>query len=167
MVGRYYHVGHGGDSCALYGAICISHESVFKQNAVIRYVLVMPSLWVGLEALRGVLFTGFPWISLGFSQIDTALSGWAPIFGVLGVSWFVVLSVGAVLLFLTATVKKHKVLAVSILSISWLSGFMLDKVEWTRPMGSPIKVALVQGNIPQEIKWQRSFYQKIWIFIFK
>lgn len=132
----------------------------FKQNAVIRYVLVMPSLWVGLEALRGVLFTGFPWISLGFSQIDTALSGWAPIFGVLGVSWFVVLSVGAVLLFLTATVKKHKVLAVSILSISWLSGFMLDKVEWTRPMGSPIKVALVQGNIPQEIKWQRSFYQK-------
>jgi apolipoprotein N-acyltransferase len=55
----------------------------FYRRLAVRYLLALPSLWVGLEALRGILFTGFPWLSLGFSQVDTWLSAWAPIVGVL------------------------------------------------------------------------------------
>ncbi len=131
----------------------------FKQNCAIRYLLAFPSLWVGLEVLRGVLFTGFPWLSLGFSQLDTWLSGWAAIVGVLGVSWFVVLSVGVVLYCFYGVKISYRVLSAVLLFVVWLAGFYLSELSWTKPAGEPIKVALLQGNIPQEIKWLRSFRQ--------
>ena len=131
----------------------------FKQNTAVRYLLAFPSLWVGLEALRGVLFTGFPWLSLGFSQIDTWLSGWAPVVGVLGVSWFVVVTVGVVLYCFYGVKSPRRVLSVVLLLVAWAGGFWLNDVNWTKPAGEPIKVALLQGNIPQEIKWLRSFRQ--------
>ncbi|MCP4452791.1 MAG: apolipoprotein N-acyltransferase, partial [Planctomycetes bacterium] len=53
-------------------------------------LLLFASLWVLSEWLRGWLFTGFPWLSLGYSQIDSPLAGWATVFGVYGVSWAVV-----------------------------------------------------------------------------
>lgn len=132
----------------------------FKQRLAVRYLLALPSLWVGLEALRGVLFTGFPWLSLGFSQIDTWLSSWGPIVGVLGLSWFVAVSVGTIMYVLSAAEKRHKLLATSLIIVGWLGGFVLNDINWTQPAGAPIKVALLQGNIPQEIKWLRSFRQK-------
>ena len=131
----------------------------FKQNMAVRYLLAFPSLWVGLEALRGVLFTGFPWLSLGFSQIDTWLSGWAPVVGVLGVSWFVVVTVGVVLYCFYGVKSPRRVLSVVLLLVAWAGGFWLNEVNWTKPAGEPIKVALLQGNVPQEIKWLRSFRQ--------
>lgn len=131
----------------------------FKQNMAVRYLLAFPSLWVGLEALRGVLFTGFPWLSLGFSQIDTWLSGWAPVVGVLGVSWFVVVTVGVVLYCFYGVKRPRRVLSVVLLLVAWAGGFWLNEVNWTKPAGEPIKVALLQGNVPQEIKWLRSFRQ--------
>jgi len=132
----------------------------FNQHLAIRYLLALPSLWVGLEALRGVLFTGFPWLSLGFSQIDTWLSAWAPIVGVFGVSWLVVITVGAILYCFSKVEKRHKLLAASLIVIAWLGGLMFHSINWTQPAGTPIKVALLQGNVPQEIKWLRSFRQK-------
>lgn len=131
----------------------------FKQNMAIRYLLALPSLWVGLEALRGVLFTGFPWLSLGFSQVDTWLSGWAAVVGVLGVSWFVVVTVGVVLYCFYGVKRSHRVLSIGLLLIAWIGGFWLSEVNWTKPAGESIKVALLQGNVPQEIKWLRSFRQ--------
>lgn len=131
----------------------------FKQNTAVRYLLAFPSLWVGLEALRGVLFTGFPWLSLGFSQIDTWLSGWAPVVGVLGVSWFVVVTVGVVLYCFYGVKSPRRVLSVVLLLVAWAGGFWLNEVNWTKPAGEPIKVALLQGNVSQEIKWLRSFRQ--------
>ncbi|MBV1875083.1 MAG: apolipoprotein N-acyltransferase [Cycloclasticus sp.] len=132
----------------------------FIQRLAVRYLLALPSLWVGLEALRGVLFTGFPWLSLGFSQVDTWLSSWAPIVGVFGVSWLVMITVGGLLYCLRKVEKRYKLLSASLIVITWLSGLMLNDMQWTQPVGEPIKVALLQGNIPQEIKWLRSFRQK-------
>src|SRR5260221_7754048 len=48
--------------------------------------LVLPSLWVLLEWLRGWAFSGFPWLSLGYAFIDSPLAGWAPVLGVYGVT---------------------------------------------------------------------------------
>lgn len=132
----------------------------FYRRLAVRYLLALPSLWVGLEALRGILFTGFPWLSLGFSQVDTWLSAWAPIVGVLGVSWLLVVMVGAISYCLHKLGKRQMMFASTLIVSVWLSGFMLKNIEWTEPAGAPIKVALLQGNIPQEIKWLPSFKQK-------
>ncbi|MDX2425605.1 MAG: apolipoprotein N-acyltransferase [Cycloclasticus sp.] len=129
----------------------------FAADNALRYLLAFPSLWLGLEVLRGVLFTGFPWLSLGYSQIDTVLSNWAPLVGVLGLSWLISLASGAVLCVFLGTKNGHKILAISLLVSFWSAAWLLAGVVWVEPAGKPIKVALLQGNIPQEIKWMRSF----------
>lgn len=129
----------------------------FTQNTAVRYLLAFPSLALGLEVLRGVLFTGFPWLSLGYSQIDTWLSGWAPVVGVLGVSWVVLLTAGSLACVVFSTQIRTKVMAVLLAAVFWVAGWGLTMVSWVKPAGEPINVALLQGNVPQEIKWLRSF----------
>lgn len=129
----------------------------FGQHSAVRYLLAFPGLWLALEALRGVLFTGFPWLSLGYSQIDTGLSGWAPIVGVLGVSWLIVLVTGCIACVLFSSEKKTKIRAVILALSCWLMGWGLTTTTWVKPAGSVFNVVLLQGNVPQEIKWLRSF----------
>ena len=45
-----------------------------------------PVTWVLSEWLRSWLFTGFPWLYLGYAHLDTPIAGWAPIVGVYGLS---------------------------------------------------------------------------------
>lgn len=115
---------------------------------------VIPSLWVLGEWLRGWLFTGFPWLLLGYSQIDSPLAGYAPLLGVYGVSWLVMLSVVLLLRLLSPAVTGRLRLAGG-LALLWGGGMLLTPVTWTEPAGAPLRVSLIQGNIAQEIKWKR------------
>lgn len=119
----------------------------------LNWVLVMPAIWVFAEALRAELFGGFPFLMTGNTHALTWLGGYAPVFGVLGVSWVVAISAG-VLLWLV--VSRAWVAAPMILALFWLTGAALKNVEWVKPVGKPVDVALVQGNIPQDQKWQQS-----------
>ena len=56
-----------------------------------------PAVWVLSEWVRGWILTGFPWMGFGYGQIDTWYAGWAPVLGVYGVSFMVVLSAAAAL----------------------------------------------------------------------
>ncbi|WP_245621704.1 apolipoprotein N-acyltransferase [Sedimenticola selenatireducens] len=115
---------------------------------------LVPSLWVLGEWLRGWILTGFPWLLLGYSQIDSPLAGYAALFGVYGVSWLLLLS--AVLLFrlLSPAVTGRLWLACG-LALLWGGGLLLSLVTWTEPAGPPLKVSMIQGNIAQEAKWRR------------
>ncbi|WP_321529336.1 apolipoprotein N-acyltransferase [Sedimenticola selenatireducens] len=115
---------------------------------------LVPSLWVLGEWLRGWILTGFPWLLLGYSQIDSPLAGYAALFGVYGVSWLLLLS--AVLLFrlLSPAVTGCLWLAGG-LALLWGGGLLLSLVTWTEPAGPPLKVSMIQGNIAQEAKWRR------------
>ena len=62
-------------------AAMLSHRSV-----VLRWCVLWPAIWTLFEWLRGVLFSGFPWLSLGYSQIDGPLRGWAPVGGVYSIT---------------------------------------------------------------------------------
>ena len=120
-----------------------------------RLVLVMPALWVLLEWLRGLLFTGLPWLAVGYSQVSASpLAGYAPILGVYGVSLAVAVSAGLLALLWQARWSKQGRAALLALVLLWGGGAALRTVEWTTPEGEPITVALVQGNIPQELKFR-------------
>ncbi len=126
-----------------------------KSDGWARMVLVMPALWVLLEWLRGLLFTGFPWLAMGYSQITASpLTGYAPVLGVYGVSLAVALSAGLLVVAWQAKWGKQRSMAMMALVLLWGSGAVLRVVEWTKPDGQPISVALVQGNIPQELKFR-------------
>ncbi len=119
---------------------------------------VIPSLWVLGEWLRGWIFTGFPWLLLGYSQIDSPLGGYAPLFGVYGVSWLVVLSVVLLLRLLSPAITGRFWLAGALVML-WGGGLWLNQVAWTEPAGPALRVSLIQGNIAQEEKWKRGSLQ--------
>lgn len=119
-----------------------------------RWVLLtvlFPGAWVLGEWLRGWLFTGFTWLQLGYSQIDTPLAGFMPVLGTYAVSFLVGLSAGVVVLCLSQ--PRYLVRGLGLLVAVWGGGFALRYVEWTEAAGAPIEVALIQGNVPQAEKW--------------
>ena len=71
-----------------------------RQSSSWQLLAVLPALWVGVEWLRGWLFSGFPWLSLGYGQIDGPLAAWAPVTGVHGLSLIVALGAGALVVLL-------------------------------------------------------------------
>ncbi|HEX6927741.1 MAG TPA: apolipoprotein N-acyltransferase [Gammaproteobacteria bacterium] len=118
----------------------------------IRLLLWAPALWVLLEWMRGWFMSGFPWFALGYSQTGTWLAGYAPVTGVFGVSFMVVLLAGAVAL-LFRSGHGNRVLGAAVIAGVLAGGWTLRQVSWTHAEGAPVAVALVQGNFAQDEKW--------------
>ena len=118
-------------------------------------ILGLPALWVLGESLRGWAFSGFPWLLLGYSQIDGPLAGYAPVLGVLGVSLTV--TVIASLLSVAITNRRARIGALVIGIGVVVAGAVLKNHAWTPTDGPPARVALVQGAVPQAVKWQSRY----------
>jgi len=121
-------------------------------QGALRWLLGLPGAWLLIEWWRGWFLSGFPWLSLGYSQADTWLAAWAPVLGVYGVSALLLLMGGA-LLTLWCGQGWRRVLAAAVLVLPWLGALGLQRIEWTRGSGAPVTVAIVQGAIPQDQKW--------------
>lgn len=133
----------------------------FSKNNLAKYLLVFPASWVLLEWIRSWLFSGFPWLLVGYSQTNSLLRGWAPLFGVYGIS-LITLIISACLFGIFYFRKlATRILLIGIIFIFFCGGLVLTKIHWTKPIGKPIKISLVQGNIPQELKWRPEEIQAI------
>ena len=114
---------------------------------------VAPAGWVAIEWIRGWFLTGFPWLALGYSQLDSWFAGWAPVFGVYGVSFMLVLSATAVLV--TILVEgRQRLFALPAIFVPWIIGGILTAIEWTEAHGPAIRTTIVQAGVPQDQKWQ-------------
>jgi apolipoprotein N-acyltransferase len=117
------------------------------------WALAAGALWGLSDWLRSVLFTGFPWLTLGYSQVpQSPLAGFAPITGVYGVSLILGCSAALLALLFESKFRSTRYL-VPLLAI-WLAGFGLRHAHWTEPQGEPVTVSLLQGNISQDMKWR-------------
>ena len=116
---------------------------------------LLPAGWTIAEWLRSWLFTGFPWLNLGYTQIDSPLAGYAPLLGVYGLSWLTAFSAG-LLAWALVVHGRARLFAPALFAVLWLGGAVLETQTWTQPSGAPIHVSLVQGNIPQDDKWDPS-----------
>ncbi len=126
------------------------------QGATMEWRLgaIFPAGWVLFEWIRGWFLTGFPWLNLGYSQLASPLGGLAPVAGVYGVSLAVALSAGWLALILVTKNRRRRVMwGVALLAL-WIVCAILHTVSWTQPTGKPLRVTLLQGDIPQDIKWQ-------------
>ena len=124
----------------------------FCDGQAIRLLVVAPSVWVGIEWLRGWFLSGFPWMSLGYGQIDSPLAGFAPVFGVYGISLAVMFSAAALLLAGVGQRRQRWPLAAAAL-LPWAAGFFLQNVQWTDEAGPAVTTTIVQGGISQDRKW--------------
>ncbi|MDV7104795.1 apolipoprotein N-acyltransferase [Vibrio sp. TH_r3] len=122
----------------------------FPRHNAIRYLLAAPSLWLLVDWARGWVFTGFPWLWLGYSQIESPLSNLAPIGGVQLITLAVILSAASIVY---ATIQKKPIVLILPLVI-FISSYVLKSIHWVTPDKSTLtSFALIQGNIAQEKKW--------------
>jgi apolipoprotein N-acyltransferase len=109
--------------------------------------LSFAGVWVLGEAFRSWAFTGFPWLLLGSAHVDSPLAPWAPIGGVYLLSLIVALS-GTLLV----EFCRRRWWAVAPVALLWLVPLALP-THWTSQAADPLRVALLQGNLPQLSKW--------------
>ena len=117
-----------------------------------------PVLWGLSDWMRSWIFTGFPWLTIGYSQTPySPLAGYMPMIGVYGVSTITVGIAGCISIWLTnkqqALNQRCQRNMMSAVTLLFAIGGLLTVVPWTSPQGEPFTASLIQGNIPQDIKW--------------
>lgn len=146
---------------ALYAAAAAALASWLRQrwqaSEACQLVLIMPACWALSEWLRGWMFTGFPWLTSGYAHNISPLAGFAPVLGVYGVAWISALIAGCLALLSLSrparTPLRARAWPLALVVLLAGSGMALHAVNWTQPVGQPISVRLLQGNIPQELKF--------------
>ena len=117
---------------------------------------LLSAAFVGCEWLRGWLFSGFPWLTFGTSQIPSSpLAGFAPLLGAYGTSLAVVLAAALVTAFFQSlALSRARYVVLAALAILFLAGGIARMPRWSAPSGEPLTIALLQGNVPQSLKWR-------------
>ena len=114
-----------------------------------------PATWIGVEWLKGWFLSGFPWLEVGSSQVGSVIGqGLIPLAG--GYAAGLMSAAIAGLLVLTWIAGSRRPRCVALLSIIALLGVCLglERLQWTEVAGKHFEVSLLQGNIPQNLKWQ-------------
>ncbi|MGZ5100388.1 MAG: apolipoprotein N-acyltransferase [Usitatibacter sp.] len=121
-----------------------------------RRLLLCVAATVALEWLRGWIFTGFAWLDLGTSQVPSSpLAGYAPYLGAYGTSLAVAAAAAlAVALAASRAWSRSRIWIIGGAAALFIVGGLAKTVEWTQPAGAPITIALLQGNVAQDLKWR-------------
>ena len=125
--------------------------------AALHAVLLIPAAWTLIEWSLSWFLTGFPWLAFGYTAIDDPLSGFAPVGGVYAVSLAMAMAAG---LLWCVALGHARWIAVGALGLLLACGYALRLTQWTVPVGEPLRVALVQGNVPQEMKFDPARYER-------
>lgn len=138
----------------LVGGLSVRYANANK----LHLVILIAVFWALSDWVRSWIFTGFPWLTIGYSQIPASpLAGYAPVIGIYGVSFITVFLASVLAYFASlknrfnATTKCNLIYVIITIIIL---GFALGRISWSKPSGEPISVSLLQGNIAQSIKWQ-------------
>lgn len=138
----------------LFGAIVI----IFAKLPAVYSVFFLPSAWVVLEYLRSFLLTGFPWALLGYSQyLCVPLIQIADITGAFGVSFLVMaINISAWHSLKERKIGKASKIVIFIFFAVLIYGYFKIYSVKQKPGKQALRVCVIQGNIPQELKWEVS-----------
>lgn len=120
--------------------------------------LTWGAAWGAQEWLRATVLTGFPWLNIGYAQVDSPIAGWAPILGVHGVAFIAAFAAAALASLWQPSPAKppkdaRRALAAGVAFALVALGWPLSKIEWSSPTGEPLNIRLVQGNVEQSQKF--------------
>jgi apolipoprotein N-acyltransferase len=145
---------------ALFHGLAFWFWGKLARSSAVRRLLLFPAIWLLSDWLRGWVLTGFPWLYLGTAHTDGPLAGLAPLGGVhlvtLAIITTAVAAYGALWLILQT---RHTFAATVVVAglFPWLIAPALNRTDWTTLAQEPTSVAAMQGNIPQQIKWDPEF----------
>jgi apolipoprotein N-acyltransferase len=139
---------------SLYLALGMAAFARWRSGRPLPDALLFAAVWLLAELARGLIFTGFPWAAAGYAQVDGPLAAWAPWVGVYGLG-----AVGAFCAALPALQpnRSPRALLTGIgLPLLLLAGPALVGVPDFTRAGGTLAVTLLQGNVPQDEKFERS-----------
>ena len=151
---------------ALFPALFASALGLLLMRFGRRALLLAPAVWVSTEyAGRTVLFGGFPWALLGYSQASVLpVAQLASLVGVYGLSALIVW-VGSALAWAAAERSRPSLMAlgsaVGLVTVVSLWGASRMASATLLHEGTPLTVGLVQGNIAQDEKWDAAYEDAI------
>jgi len=120
---------------------------LIKRGSFYR-LCAIPAIWAISEWLRYWLFDGLTWLIHGYGHQNSFLSGWIPVLGVFGASFFSVLTATLIVQCIKQPHTKTPIFSLATLFIIWTAGHTLSKLDWTDPIGIDIPVTAIQPNIP-------------------
>ena len=121
-------------------------------DPLISLVLVFPASWIFFEWVRTWILTGFPWLQIGYSQIDTLIGSFAPVAGVFGVGLVAAVFAGLGVAVWVCGKDKRWVITGVFAGLIGLAT-ILSNIIWTQPAGAEFQATLIQANISQALKW--------------
>ena len=149
---------------ALAGALYRTLTVRLALSPVTALLVLMPACFVMFEYLRGWVVSGFPWLTMGYTQtpggiVAAPLAGYAAITGVFGISWLLAITTAIVLAVMRGAPgvllsNAARATSIAVLLVVWGAGSLLFGYEWTAISGKPLRVALLQGNVDQNLKWR-------------
>lgn len=139
---------------ALYA--CLNKK--LKQPSPWRQALIFAGLWVPFEWVRSWFLTGFPWLLTGYSLLDTPFASLAAITGVYGLSLIVAVTGCLLAASIIPKGRKPALILALVSLIPWALAIPAGNIQWTEKTGN-IEFSAIQGNIPQDLKWEPDFLQ--------
>ena len=167
---------------ALFPAAALWAAARSSGCAAVRLLILAPAAWVIAAWVRGWIFTGFPWLSLGDSQApDGWLAPLAPVLGHFGLSGLIVAAAGGLVLVARvvcrvllpdadegaqngsqpARWRTPFALGATALLLPLILARSLAAVEWSEPVGEPVQVELLQPDVAQQLKWDPAHTQRV------
>jgi apolipoprotein N-acyltransferase len=142
---------------SLFPAVFALIQSRLARTLGTRAILLAPMVWVATEMGRTYIWDGFPWELLGYSQVTVLpVAQLASLVGVFGLSAFVAM-VSATAAYATLERTRRRWVAVGATALVVLGfgvwGAARVRVHALTSTGTPVRVAVLQGNILQEEKW--------------
>ncbi|AKO53196.1 acyltransferase [Marinobacter psychrophilus] len=145
---------------ALFHGLAFWFWGKLARSSAVRRLLLFPAIWLLGDWLRGWVLTGFPWLYLGTAHTDGPLAGLAPLGGVHLVTLAIITTAVAAYGALWLILQTRHTFAASVVVAGlfpWLIAPALNRTDWTTLAQEPTSVAAMQGNIPQQIKWDPEF----------
>ncbi len=121
---------------------------------VLLWPLAAPFIWMSTEWLRAHFLTGFPWLSIGYTQTSSPFKAFYPLIGEVGLSVVMILLAAVLTVAMVKRSLASILSAATVYSVAAVSVFILSEQAWVTPSGQSKTAALVQGNIEQSIRWR-------------
>jgi len=139
-------------------SVVTDNDKSGKQSILLFESLVLAALWTIFEWTKSWLLTGFPWLDVGYTQTNTWLFAFAPIGGVYLISFVVALTAAAIML----GISDRRIFApVGVGLCVIISSYLLNGLNWSESIGQPLRVGVVQANVPIDHKWQAKYRRDI------
>jgi apolipoprotein N-acyltransferase len=122
-----------------------------------RRLLVLPIVWVIFEWLKSWVLTGFPWLDVGYTVVDTWVGAWAPVGGIYLVSFIVVSMASLIASLLLYRWRPALIVLPALIGLSWLATF----IEWSESTEHALKVGVIQANVSINQKWEPAYRRAV------